>query len=309
MRTFGKLSLAALALGAVGCGGGPGSKALAEMDDAALTSEAEIANFANGSALRVYFVALSTQGLIEEVEGNCPAVKVDGNTTTYEGGCTNADGVKFTGRAVRKLDAPGSTTGSVTYEKFGTEELGSCESGSTYTQKSLVDGTSRLGGTATTGTFELDLVIEQTGVADEGSCVARTERLAYDYKGEVDGPLPDPNNEASLLRVSTWNGRGRMGMTGLGVVNVETKDEVLNLRVCETEAISGTTTFTAGKNEAVITYDGAAQCTITSAATWTLNGVSQGSIAGIGCSALGTGAMSAWGLLALGGLMLRRRRN
>lgn len=310
MRTFGKMSLAALAIGAVGCGGGPGSKALSEMDDAPLTSEAEIANFSNGSALKVYMVAAGMRGMASEIEGSCPSVKVDGNTTTITGDCTDSEGNKFTGRAVIKLDAAGSKTGTTTFDGFGTESQGTCESGSKYTEKVLVDGTSKLGGTQTEGTFDIDLVVEQTGVEDEGNCVSKTQRIAYDYSGELDGPLPLTEDDAmSMLRDSTWNGRGRMGATGFGVVSLETKNEVLNPEKCSFEALSGTTTITAGKNEAVITYDGAAQCTPASAATWTLNGVSQGSMIGIGCSALGGGAMSAWGLLALGGLVLRRRRN
>lgn len=305
MQAFKKMSLAALAIGAVGCGGGPGSQALGEMEPAALTTSAEVGGFANGSAVRLYGLVAALELQSQDPQnGNCPVVTVDGNTTTYEGGCSDAGGNRYVGRFTDRRDAAGSSSGTLSFDGFGTEETEECANGTTYTARQTLDGTLTRGGSAAKGTFDIDMLMTGTGVTD--TCQTSTQRIAIDYTGEVDGGFP--RTEQDFLRVTTWNGKGRIGLDGLGKAEVETVDEKLDANTCQTEAVSGSTTITSGENKAVITYDGAAQCTLDSSATWTLNGTAQGSLSGVGCSAVGTGAVSAWGLVALGGLLLRRRR-
>jgi len=157
-------------------------------------------------------------------------------------------------------------------------------------------------GSTTDIQFDLDLKIEGTSLTAE--CVVENRVIGIDYQGTVKGAVPTPDN--SGMGRSTWNGKGRFGESSEGVVSVETVDEVIDRGQCLTEALSGSTTITAGHHVAVVTYDGATDCAEDSTSTWTLDGEAKGELQGVGCSA--AGGLSAWALLALGGLGLRRRR-
>lgn len=75
---------------------------------------------------------------------------------------------------------------------------------------------------------------------------------------------------------------------------------------CSTETLCGVTELSAGGEVASITYDGAVDCTRSPASTWSLNGVSQGALEGVGCRSAGAPPGSA-GLVLVGLLVLRRR--
>ena len=68
-------------------------------------------------------------------------------------------------------------------------------------------------------------------------------------------------------------------------MHATTVNEVLDNAVCNSEALSGTTTLTGDGHTAVITYDGATSCDTASTVTWTLDGAPKGVISGSSCSA------------------------
>ena len=101
------------------------------------------------------------------------------------------------------------------------------------------------------------------------------------------------------------NGRGEVGIVGVGRASVETIDEVLGQSTCRSEAQSGLTRASAGGHVAEVSYDGATECTEPGRAPYTLDGQPAGTTEHA-CSAGGTG--SSFGFAALAYFGLRRRR-
>jgi len=102
------------------------------------------------------------------------------------------------------------------------------------------------------------------------------------------------------------NGRGEVGIVGVGRASVETIDEVLGREDCRTEAESGLTRARAGGHVAEVRYDGATECTEPGSAPYTLDGQPAGTTKHA-CAAGGTGGGSCLPI-ALALLFLRRRR-
>ena len=296
------MSAAVLAVCAVGCGG-PGSAALGEMDPAPLTTRADVTKWTGGSAPWIYGQALvlaSDLGDDQDARG-CPKKEVDGNTTRWIGNeCINDDGVKFFGTLTDARDAAGSATGTVTYDRFGIERVADCK-GTSMLDRQIFDGTVRISGTNQERRFDIDLSATSTG-PDDDTCIIGTSVLASDYEGTVTGSM-DPSKGRS-----TWNGKGRVGNSETGMVHVETVEEIIDREQCASEPISGSTTITSGEHVAIITYNGGASCHVAGTAPWSLDGVQQDDLVGVFCSVGPTG-MTALGLLALGGLLRRRRQH
>lgn len=296
------LSVVALAAGVVGCDGGVAGPLLDKMEPAEIHTAEDMHPWTGASAPRMYTLALTVAGSLQDRADACPSKVVDGNTTTWTGGCTDEEGANWLGTLTDVRDAPGSATGTTTYDGFGTLTK-SDECDGQFSVRSIATGKVTVAGTATEANFDLDLKIEGNSISED--CVLTDRIVALDYAGSVKGAVPNGKNSAQ--GPSTWNGKGRMGETLQGAVSAETVDEVIDLNKCLTEALSGSTKITAGHHVAVITYDGATDCAETSSAKWTLDGEAKGELQGVGCSA--AGGLSAWGLLALGGLALRRRRS
>jgi hypothetical protein len=289
----------------VGCGSKAG-EVLDTYQPAKLESETDAMAWAGTSAPMVHLLSTSFILMLgvtgsfggEGRDPNCPKQTKDGNDTTIEGGCTDSKGVRWVGKVEDKRDAAGSRTGRTTYTGFGIESSQPCEGGQ-VASRSLFDGTVKVSGNDDHMKFYVDLIIEGTGApAESQGCATSTFTMAMDYEGSV----------REKGGVQTWNGSGKVGNSVIGVVSAETEDEVINLAVCDKEASSGTTTVTAGSNTVVYTYDGASKCDDDSRVKWSLNGQDRGELAGVRCAAAAAPAVVAWGLLALLGTTLLRRR-
>jgi MYXO-CTERM domain-containing protein len=296
------MSAAILAVCAVGCGG-PGSAALGELDPAPLTTRDDVAPWMTGSAPWIYGEALVLASNLRDDDDarSCPRKEVDGNTTRWIGNeCVNEDGVKFFGTLTDTRDAAGSSTGTVTYQQFGAEDVVDCD-GTSVLSRQIFDGAVRRSGTNQEQRFDIDLSVE-TKEPNEDTCIVSTSVVAWDYEGVVTGSMNPVEGR------SVWNGKGRVGSTARGMVAVETVEEVIDRDECEFEPLSGSTTITSGEHEAIITYNGGASCSFTASAPWSLDGIQQDDLNGVACSVGPTG-LSALGLLALGGLLRRRRQH
>ncbi|QRK04310.1 hypothetical protein JQX13_29050 [Archangium violaceum] len=88
---------------------------------------------------------------------------------------------------------------------------------------------------------------------------------------------------------------------------METKAEVVNNAVCDSEALSGSTTIRSGGHTALIQYDGATDCEDASTVRWSLDGKAMAEMEGVRCSVTSGPAFSAWSVALLGALRLMRR--
>lgn len=300
MRT--KLLTVVFAAALVGCGP---SSVLNEWDRAEINDSESLREWSYGSAPQVTLGAgLLTSAVISAADetsaGGCPVKKVDGETTTYTGDCTDADGNAWFGKAtVKGANDQGSGDANYRFEDFGFSASTACDSGATSTSRVALAGTSVATADEATGgvRYSYDLRIDQTSV-DTAACSPERETVAYSYSGQ---------SVESGTR-TTWNGSGRIGTESQGTVEVTTKDEVVDESVCAREAISGTTTIKGKDTTAVITYDGATDCSDLSTVTWTLDGVAMGTVNGVTCSSA-AGAPVWFALLGLLGLGLKRRRS
>ena len=241
----------------------------------------------------------------------CPAATETSDGVVIEGnGCTTEDGDTWNGRVIlrgftRDTEgdlAAGAGPAEIVYEGLGTSGPSDCPT-STVMSSAVIDGRTVLTpGADGTVHFDVDLTITGTGVTEDCEPIEDLSGI-YEYEGTV---LTEGER-------NTWNGSGRFGTSELGVYEASTENEVLDSTVCEHEALSGTTTVTAGSDVVVITYDGATDCEETSTATWSFNGADQGELEGVECSAslasrarpgLPLGALGVAFLLAL----TRRRR-
>lgn len=248
----------------------------------------ELANM--GSAPNLFMLAY-LPAMVSDFDENCPVESETATSTIITGGCTDESGNAWVGRME-------ITPSTLTYEGFGWEEQLECDPSLTVSM--IYDGTLRMSGVSSMN-FTIDVVI--TGdVVDEHACTVRRETgLGIDYGGTmVDTVTPDDDG-------SIWNGQGWVG-TPMSRLQAHTEDEVLHNDICGTEAASGTTTFTSGSDEIVITYDGETDCSPESTVQWSRNGTHQGELTGVACSAVRGADLGGLGVLvALLGLVRRRR--
>lgn len=252
------------------------------------------------SAPNVFFIANSISAIItvDGMDPVCPMVTRSASETVIEGGCTDDQGVEWFGRAVLPPSEEGTETppnGTATYDGFGSERPSGCATnpGATITQ--ITDGTVQFSSSLTSLTFEVDLVLHGSGT--DSDCETNESDVGIEYSGSA----------AIGGEASTWNGSGRIGADRFGRYDVRTDDEVLNDSVCDSEALSGSTTVT-GSDVAVFTYDGATDCDMESTVTWTLNGEDQGELQGVACSASPGRGVSWIAIAALALALVRWRR-
>ena len=249
-----------------------------------LDKQKDIAGWANAaSAMGAYEwvrepVAFA-DGAFTYQDAQCPAASDTGTTATVTGNCTDSKGHAWTGTAT--VDH-GSATRTVTLTDFGNDAFG---------------GSVKATGTVTITeqapdrhSFAIDLV--------GGGGITTTTK----YNGTVVGTYDTP---------TTWNGSGTITRDGDffngGTVASTTVDQVRDNDGCPGEGFSGTTTMTSDDHVVVITYDGNTACDPDHSARWTRDGVDQGTIAGVTCSAGGSG--TSWLALALVTLLLTSRRS
>jgi MYXO-CTERM domain-containing protein len=275
----------------LGCGGG-GSGSLDGIEESPGTEDDMIEWADSASAPAVYGQALTPLILASfAADGDtCPVIVEEGTTTTYTGGCTDMEGNEWVGSAV-------ADTEGVVYDGFGfTGEVDECP-GMTQTLRFYGSVTTEAGVTGN-GSFTIDVRIEGSGADPDADCAEREEVAGIDYEGTV----------TSEGEAQTYSGSGRIGSSERGYVDAVTEDETVDDSICSNEALSGTTTITAGGHTAVITYDGATDCEETSTVTWTYDGEDRGELSGIQCSSGGGAGGAASLLLIVGAAMLRRRR-
>ncbi|MBX5481217.1 MAG: hypothetical protein IRZ16_05110 [Myxococcaceae bacterium] len=289
-------------LGLTACGGAA-SSALDSYKPATVNTPEDAKRWAkNASAPNVYLsstavlgiTGLNGQGQAEDT--TCPKRNQDGNTLWLEGDCTDSEGRKWVGKARRESEAAGSDTGRFVYEGFGYEGTDTC-GGKEIAGKWIFEGVVDVTGTEEEIHFDIDVRTDFTGPDEDADCAVSDESMAWDYTGTV---VEDGSSK------NTWSGSGRVGSSKIGVATVETKDEVIDMSVCDSEAISGTTTLTGGSDTVVITYDGATDCESSSTVQWSLNGEAKGELTGVSCAS--AGSAPAWALLAWPAVMLLWRR-
>jgi hypothetical protein len=285
-------------LGAAGCNGeeeGPADEILDEFGDASFSTEEELVDWAvAASAPNVYFAALLPLLAFEATEGlTCPTIVEEEDRITYEGGCTDEDGVTWEGRIVVENEDGVDT---ISYEDMTATQESDCEDA---TEPSVVEfsGVVTRSGAATQS-FTVDLVLSGSGL-DDDTCEPMSEALAWQYEGTLTEDSAD---------VQSWSGTGRVGASDQGTLTATTTDEVLDSDTCDSEALSGTTTLESAGNTAVITYDGSTDCDEDSTVTWTYNGEDRGEVAGVACAAAGPMVGWAWLLGAALVLVGARRR-
>jgi len=248
-----------------------------------LDREEDIAGWANASsAMGAYEwvrepVAFA-DGAFTYQDAQCPATSVSGTVTTVTGGCTDSAGQAWTGTA--KVDHTG-TTRTVTLTDYGNDAFGGSvqTSGTVTITEQAADQHS----------FEVDL--EAIGG------ISTTTR----YSGTVTGSYDTP---------TTWNGSGEIRRAGDffngGTVTAITNDQVRDNDQCAGEGFSGSTDMTSDAHVVVITYDGDIACDPDHSAHWARDGKDQGILAGVTCSAGGSG--TGWVALSLVLLLWPARR-
>jgi MYXO-CTERM domain-containing protein len=294
----------------VGCSGSEADKALDGYKQASLSSQADVKAWAGTASAPSVYVTANLGAFLSGLAGitgdpqdtTCPVQKKDSTTTRLTGGCTDKNGLEWFGSMEQKLEKEGSENGTITYKDFGYQETSNC-SGKSGKVKLLFTGTSSVTGSETKKEFDLDIRMDTSGL-DEDTCAERTSSGAWAYKGTYEGST----ELTDLTGKRTWNGSGRIGNAELGVVEVETKAEVVDSSVCDSEASSGSTTIKSDGHTVVIQYDGATDCEEASTAMTSLDGAAAVELDGVSCSSVGGPALSAWGLGLLGAMGLIRRR-
>lgn len=222
----------------------------------------------------------------------CPIlVRSSGADATWEGGCTDEQGVTWHGRLRTHEHDDGSYT--LRLNRWGrTQPHPDCPG---FAGELLLDGHA----VVLPDPYFVSLDVRGTTNFAEDGC-AEPSRVRIEYVGE-DTP-------------SGLNGAGFIAHERLGEVEVETVDEVVEIGmlvedpICEHEALSGQTFLRTDAHEAVITYDGATDCDPESTVTWTLDGAPQGELSGIACSISAVPVVGGPVALLAGLLLLGRRR-
>ncbi len=223
------------------------------------------------------FVALVDDG----GDGECPAVDESGNSTVVTGGCTDASGKVWTGKASHKTDGAVSR---VRLRDFG-------------------QGQARL-----TGTVELE--------ANDRPQFAMNLRM----EGPTLHSGPDaPQWMALDVRGAretngAWSGEGDLAAQGKGRVRMKAHDIMFDDKGCGHEPVAGRLELWSGEHHVVVDYDGATDCDPTGTARWSRDGVEQGELdvdGGLDCNpmpAKGSPPPVSGALLLLLGVGRRRVR-
>lgn len=230
-------------------------------------------------------------------DASCPSVEDDGVVLVIRGGCTTAGGEARYGeaRVERGTDDAGAILDRVlriTLDGYG---------------RSTGLGDLRTTGEAQTRPTTGDTTVFDVDVTTEARPAGRsTTTTRYRYEGYVTGGYH--------TRETIWSGSGeieRRGERPTGVVDVSTELERFDGEVCSGQPIEGATHVTVGELRYVVTYDGVHRCSDDHPAAWSRDGVAQGTLTGVICSARpggrgGAGAVAS--IVALGLALLSARR-
>lgn len=274
-----------LALGA--CTPDDAKGTLNRYPDATIATEQDALDWATiASAPNAFYQSYLPYFLIGRYGGaGCPAVTETEAGRTYTGDCTDADGRTWLGVATE------SET-EITYDSFGYAiPSEACGGEETALFHGGITGVEQAGALD----FTLDLLVDVEDFDDD--CHPESGSIAILYGGTRAGGDSGPE---------VWNGAGELGSSEWGRVEAETVEEVIADEVCPDEALSGTTTITAGRTTLVITYDGETDCDPASTVQWSLDGEAQGELRGVSCASGPRGGAWALGLVLL--LLGGRRR-
>jgi len=215
------------------------------------------------------------------VDPDCPFTSDDGTTLTVAADCIDQTGASWKGSA-RVVSGDGGDL-HATYDGFGRLQS-SDELITGSVDVHLFDDTH--------ASFEVDAVWK--------NAESSTEVV---YTGDVrteSGQWANASGSGSFMR---------SGGTAAGLVEAETRDELLDANICPIGAVSGSTTLESPGHTVVITYDGLTDCDL--AAAWTVDGDDRGILDGVGCSAGGgeAGGLASLVVLLAIALVSRRRRS
>lgn len=327
--SIGTVTLASTAMLLSACGGGVATPVLDRYPPAQIDTADNVKYWAGASAPNVYIfpIAVIAIGMVSGgpmgpmTDPSCPVVTRNGDTTVYRGGCTDRNGKTWHGTLTTvgvsfSIDSGSMTTsrpvrsGSMNFEDFGFTGMQTCNGMQVQNQM-------RLRGTWTVSdagnnraNFRVDITGSMTGANTDRGCMPESAEFAMEYSGSYTLSGEDRDGDGSP-DVQTWNGSGRLGDSRRGTVQAQTTDEVIDSRRCSYEALSGTTTLRSGSNTAVITYDGATNCSENSTVRWSYNGMDMGELQGVRCTVSATPGRGR-GTLALfacaAALALARRR-
>ena len=256
----------------------PASAVLDTFAPAVLSSSGNVTTLVTmGSGAQAYMAGLMPYTLARlGGDPNCPVVDRSGNTTTVTGGCTDKSGNSFSGTIVLTTTT-GATASSarIRYEQFELSSTTTCKAqpkttssrwNGSFTQNANLTGN---GGTAF---YDVDLRLDAV-TFDPDTCADRSPVEGWQYHGTV----------TENGSVDAFDGSGRVGTSEVGVASASTTGEILDTSACSSEAASGSTTLQAGGHMAVITYDGATDCSPDGTVTWTYDGADRGTLTGIQC--------------------------
>jgi MYXO-CTERM domain-containing protein len=267
-------------------------------DDAASAKK-----WASASAPQLYSLAY-TPLLVADVRlqlsgETCPAKTVNGDTTTYTGGCTDMDGKPWTGTATQT----GQPAGTIVYADFGGTGSSTCntvEYPSTFKYNGTISP-------AQPGSAEIEVIAEITGPDETNGCAERTGTFAIDYTLTLRRGTHDADGDGDFDD-TYWSGTGRYGNSFDGAVDAVTTEEKLEDELCNDEALAGDTTITSSGHAIRITYDGATDCDPESTVHWAYDGTDRGEISDVSCAAGGSPGSALVLVFAVGAVVRRRRR-
>ena len=245
-------------------------------------------------------IAIALLGLLtaDEAQSSCPRRTGTETRGTLEGGCTTDDGHRIQGRAIYDGD---SEIATYRFEGFQLDQL-------------------RLDGTVRVRSNRSHRDADPTSAnqpANEDWWVqldtyAPLNNDMHAAMARADSGQPPQEDVYQTIQIdyeatqrdNTYEGRGTFTIGGFGTVRAETRAEVIDNDVCNSEAASGETILSTDTERIRIVYDGATDCDPTSTVI-VEQGDERQELAGVQCSANGR-VPHAWPLLVV--LLLRRRR-
>lgn len=289
-----------------GCGGTSSDSVdypPADLADDPVTAKRYAATSAPNVYLQAEFMISSADLTLQLNMETCPVKTVDGDVTTYVGGCTTSKGEVWTGKATVTGNASDGTAGSIVYEGFGRSGTSKCNTVD-YPSSITYDGKLEYGGTAPTFTWSVRTTAESMGPNKDANCEMRIAELGVVYDDTLRQGTKDADHDGDIDD-TFWNGHGQLGDSIYGTVDATTTEEAVDNQACDKEALSGTTTASAGGHSISIVYDGATDCNAASTVHWQYDGADRGELSGVQCGASGS-SRGAW--FVVGAVLLARRR-
>ncbi len=227
------------------------------------------------------------------------------------GGCTDFTGAQWSGSWLPVTGAFGSIR--YVYDDFGVRRPvdGCLDAISDYRLNGVLDIVPGPSG----ATFEPTITYQQEGADPQEDCLPSRFTLAFSgqFSSQDQQEEIERDGMTQQTNTSVYNSQALVAMRDdehEGIAMVSTQNEHTNSDICQSEALEGSTTFTTDTQEAIITYDGRIDCDPASTVTWTLDGMDQGTLEGVGCAIGQRTAPKPWLpiIFALVALVLVRRR-